>query len=152
MTMTEQINVRTVWMEHSGGTKFYQIFEFQPLGGVNGTRPVTMTHWGSIAKLGAKEFHRPVNGGETQIKPGLGLNGREADKRKRGYTTENTRFQAHTSDSTWFVEHFGAAGAHELQVAMNIANVVPSDDVDTSYMGAKKAPEPTERPAGWGAW
>lgn len=149
--MKQEINVRTVWMEHSGGTKFYQIFEFHPVGVENG-KAVTMTHWGSITKLGASEFFRPVNGGETQIKPGLLLNAREIDKRKRGYETENTRISSYSPSSAWFVETFGAAIAHELQVAMNIADIGPSDDVDTSYMGAKKAPEPTERPAGWGVW
>lgn len=149
--MKQKISVKTVWMEHSGGTKFYQIFEIRPLW-VDSVKAVTVTHWGSIAKLGASEFFRPVNGGETQIKAGLGLASREADKHKRGYQTKNTRFDTYAPNSTWFVEHFGAAIAHELQVAMNIADIGPSDDVDTSYMGAKKAPEPTERPAGWGVW
>lgn len=149
--MTQQISVKTIWMEHKGGTKFYQIFEIRPIG-IDGAKSVTVTHWGSISKLGASEFFRPVMGGETQIKPGFELVSKESEKKKRGYSTENTRFANYEPNNAWFVEHFGATLAHQLQVAMNIANAGPSDDVDTSYMGATKAPKPTERPAGWGVW
>lgn len=151
---TPLIKITTAWMVHSGGSKFYQIFEFKPVN-LNGVKPVTMTHWGSIDKLRATEFFRPVNGGEVQVKPGLNLNSRENEKKKRGYETKSTRFSEALVDSAWWVERFGAANAHQLQVAMgvNTAAVHPSDDVDTSYMGkTSPTPEPDVRPDSWGSW
>lgn len=144
------IEVFTTWIEHEGGTKFYQVFEFRnnEIGGKN----VTMTHWGSIAKLHADKFNRPVLGGETQIKHGRLASTTVASKRKRGYTIHDTRV-AH--GIAWWTEHFGAALTHDLMVAMGLqdgAEDYPIADPDTISKGEVPPAEPDVRPSAWGTW
>jgi hypothetical protein len=139
-------------MTHSGGTKFYQIFEFRPLsGGV----PVTLVHYGSITNR-TSTFARPVNGGQTKVSRGAMGESKRLAKEVRGYVTRDTVRVDEPSDAFWWRETFGADLAHEVDVAMfgesMGAERDPSDDPDNEVIAETTAPAITERPASWGVW
>ena len=147
------ITVTTTWMEHSSGTKFYQIFEFRSKSAKSANGAVaTMTHWGSIAKLKAKTFCRPVNGGEHQIKPGVLLETRASEKQKRGYLRCDTKQETREASEAWWTETFGATIKHDLhlQLGLNTAEGEPSSEPDTSIVSETTVT--TVRPESWGPW
>lgn len=145
------ISVQATWMEHEGGTKFYQVFFIRS---EKTGRAVSVNHWGSIGKLGALRFHRPVNGGDTQVKPGHQASVTISAKQKRGYSVVDTA-EFPICDAEELEQRFGADLTHNIQVALMMmlpADDSPTDETETIPKVAK-APEPEpERPASWGRW
>lgn len=121
--MSYKVNI--TWMVHEGGTKYYQVFQINRIDKRHANaankpgieRYLTITHWG--ARDGSTpNFHRPVNGGQTQIKAGSGYSAAITKKAKRGYavTGKETTF-THSNAilfKDWVVSAFGAAKAHEI--------------------------------------
>lgn len=147
--MSDPLTIRTTWMRHSGGTKYYQIFEFKPKSGV----PITLVHYGPVTPR-VTRFHRPVNGGQVDIHRGaLGL-AKQRAKEGRGYSEDDSQTSFVNRGHGNLREIFGAQLAHELDVAMYghlaAADTAPSDDPDNEFVPADEAPE--ERPAAWGSW
>lgn len=147
------IEVITDWMEHSGGTKFYQVFEFRPK---DGGTPITLIHYGA-RKESTSVFSRPVLGGRTQVKRGPLRRTQLRLKEKGGYQIASTRSLKAEKDDPYWVHNFGATLAHCLMTEMYPHGNVetdepcPSDEVDNSVMG-KAVVAPDVRPAGWGSW
>lgn len=154
------INIDVTYMKHSGGTKFYQVFELRANG-----RVATVCHWGKI--VGRGSFPKPVNGGQTQVFTRPEMRQKIEEKRKRGYTVHDENTIAYDCgleinhegtfrrlDSDWMVEHFGMMLAHEVYATLMLpkttAEPAPKDAPDTSFMGAKPVIE--KRPEAWGSW
>lgn len=140
-----------VWMVHEGGTKYYQIFEFKSQSDL----PITVIHFGRLAGM---RTHRPINGGQVQLKSGRKMLALVEAKRKRGYKVVSDESIAHECierHDPWWVHNFGAAKAHEIQVAMFGASMIaddePIEEPDNEIMpGAVELPE--SRPENWGTW
>lgn len=145
------IRVTSNWLEHEGGTKFYQVFQLVPETG----RSVTVTHWGKMAVARGEKNVRPVNGGETQVVEGRLLISKTTAKIKRGYSVDNSTENSYGDDSPWFVEHFGAELAHRIEVAMfadiAVEEPTPIPPRETTSIGKVIEPE-APRPESWGSW
>lgn len=146
------INVAATWMEHSGGTKFYQVFKFTH---TETGKSATMTHWGKL-NAAMSPFSRPVLGGETKLLDGNGTYTAKINaKLKRGYQTIKEKSTAHQDDSEWFVQTLGAELAYKLEVALfgasRSAATGPTDEPHTSSIETTPD-EPDVRPASWGTW
>ena len=141
------IQAQATFMEHEGGTKFYNVFQFTPSKG----RSVTVTHYGP--KRGSTR--RPVSGGQTQVKVGRLMNSIVAAKQKRGYSTEDLTVESFQDDDEWFVQTFGAAQSHDIHVAMFEetirAEIEPTTEPDNEIIPGAIAP-PETRPENWGSW
>ena len=151
------IRVESKWLEHSGGTKFYQVFMLMPEEG----KPVTVCHWGKMTIAAGKRNVRPVLGGETQLHEGAVMASKVNNKIKRGYDQADMVSMNVEDDSEWFVQHFGADLAARIEIAMfhdkvaiehNVMTAAPTPKVapDTTSIGKTKPAEPT--PEGWGSW
>ena len=151
--------VNVSWLENhkTGRNAYYQVFQFLPTTPfkVEGSRPVTLTHWGPI-KIGVHRFHRPVESGTTKVEVGALLDAKVDAKEKRGYVLADARVLNIDNDASWLVETFGAALTHELRGCMGLmgesfAAPEPIDDPDNSFMGSAIV-VPDTRPAMWGVW
>lgn len=149
-----KIDVAITYLRHKGGTKFYQVFQFKPEGG----RPITLTHYGPIGTEPSHGMRRPVLGGTTQIHSGAVLMSKISAKEKRGYVREDGMQTTMLDgiESHWWVHHFGAALAHELEVAMFLDEMVamrgmPSVKEDNEFVPSALAPIES-RPESWGSW
>lgn len=176
------ITVKRRWMEHSTGTKFYQLFHFfrsdtrlLPHGGLI-TRTHTLTHWGAMKIAKGSTEPRPVNGGQVQHLEGVEFAIKTSEKTalRKGerYSVVSDRDEVFTMTSafeTWLIEQVGAEEAHPIMVALSLrggdTRLETADDESASawpgldkHMPAKRTPKapaetaPIARPDGWGAW
>jgi len=136
-------------MLHSGGTKFYQIFEFRPQSGL----PVTLVHFGPRTAL-VDTFHRPINGGQTKLHRGALADSKRREKEARGYSEQDSVTTFINRMNSTLRETFGAQLAHELDVAMygHLAGAddAPKVEPDNEFVPAETEPE--TRPEAWGTW
>ena len=151
------IEVEILYMEHEGGTKFYQVFEAKGLAGLAGCLPTTLTHWGPLRTVRSTGTPRPVQGGGTQIKDGRNLQEslrvKTRPNPKGVYARVLHEKRAYKLSDPWWAQTFGAVLAHEFILNMfpdgvdldprAIADTVVSGEVDTT---------PTDRPTSWGSW
>lgn len=154
--MAVKYNVTITWMEHSGGTKFYQVFKFSRIGKSSvAPQLVYLNHWGPM-NMAKGRFSRPVNGGQTQIKVGAIENPVEA-KVKRGYRMIDTATREVKPYDPWFKEAFGSAVADNLHIQLFGSAIgdspVPSNELDNEEIAAPPSVTvPEERPESWGSW
>lgn len=158
-------NVSSTWMMHSGGTKYYQVFEILPAA-ING-QPVTIVHYGPVRNhlAPSPEDYRPVKGGQLQLIRGIHLGAKVDAKKKRGYRVDDTVIGKHVNlgpsfdrGDNWLIETFGAAYAHQIhllvttgQLASDAGGLDPAIKPDNEIVhGAKPVIE--DRPASWGSW
>jgi hypothetical protein len=143
-----KIEVESVYMEHEGGTKYYQIFQFNPPR-ESGGKIATMVHYGPIK--GATDHQRPVNGGTTEAYPGALLNSKKNDKTKRGYRVLDIEKEGVQFESQWWVDKFGAPNAFKIQKSMfpNGETLAPTPVPETSFVAVKTV---DVRPENWGTW
>lgn len=163
--MAQKLSIDITYMEHSGGTKFYQVFEFR-----GNDRIATVCHWGKI--VGKGDFPRPVNGGQTQVFSRPERRQKIEEKRKRGYNIQDEKCIIYPCDLTigedgtfvkprdWMVDHFGTMTAHEIFTALMLdkpsptAEGMPKLARETTVLSPKVAIPPVieTRPAAWGSW
>jgi hypothetical protein len=144
-----KFTVTNTWLEHTGGTKFYQVFQLTPEKGVG--KPVTVTHWGK-ASIADEIFMRPVKGGETQVTPGALGASKISAKLKRGYLQSDQKTWL-IAQEEWLTEQFGAELAHTIALEMFGAKGEPTSEPETKAIPKAKAIEPeAPRPEAWGTW
>lgn len=154
---SKTFEVRKLWMDHDGGTKFYQVFRISAQVAW-GAPVVTLGHYGkqSVAKgLGS----RPINGGSTKIYPGdkyrevIGEKNRvraggrylstpagevtEVFNDEKAFTAYLTKMFM-VNDRSDIENELGLHGVREIA-----ATPTPAPETITS---------PAEHPTGWGAW
>jgi len=157
--------------QHEGGTKFYQVFQFQrgDTRGDEGSavrRSCAATHWGAMAVARPWPNPRPVNGGQLQHLPVTAYSTKWNDKMKRGYCAagaeETSQFHTAAEFETWVTEQLGAEEAHQVFVSMSLRGSDARLDTADDWPGINKVSKPAPkaapdtstiaRPEGWGAW
>ena len=151
--------IERTYLEHTGGTKFYQPFlvkrEEDGL-----MRAVTIIHYGPNSSPGAGKDGRPVLGGQTQIKNGPAHFFSQIDAKKketsRGKYVEDpcnrrvSNFHSSTELRKELTRLFGASTTEDLLLQIGItpdgAETHPSERAETIDS------EPKEKPAEWGSW
>lgn len=154
------VTLKSTWMVHSGGTKYYQVFQLQPV--FAGT-PVTIVHYGPMRSSHLESAnYRPVKGGQVQLVRGVQMNVKVNAKKTRGYSvmdTTNTTIdigETFESGDKKLIEIFGASHA------FSIHQILTKGDLDESDSGPTAEPETidipgmkpaiTARPESWGTW
>lgn len=153
MTMSK---ITRRWMEHSGGSKFYQIICV-----TRGTRAVTAFHYAGY-RGDHTQFRRPCNGGQVEIKAGDLLLSKTMEKEKRKssghYSITTDDVTAHfTNDARLEVDliaSFGSQHAHQILTMLDVyvPSIKPSDEGDTVGIEESEPAKPAERAASWASW
>lgn len=155
--MSESFKVHRIWMEHEGGTKFYQLFliESHSLGGVI-PAGASVTHYGPMSSRGAKGDKRPVNGGKVSILSPMDFISKFKQKEAKGYKKKSEEFTNPCSKEK-LIAWFGAQETDAIYMVMFgtttpdfTAEPEPTEDTDTKDLMVAKAPD--VRPASWGSW
>lgn len=151
--------IERVYMEHTGGTKFYQPFLIKrEEDGL--MQAVTIVHYGPNSSPGAGKDGRPVLGGQTQIKSGPAhfFSQIEAKKKQTSkgkyvedpYNRRISNFHSSTELRKELIRLFGTNVAENLLLEIGIthdgAEAQPSERAETIDS------EPKEKPAEWGSW
>lgn len=144
------------WMEHSGGSKFYQIICV-----TRGTKAVTAFHYAGY-RGDHTQFRRPCNGGQVEIKTGDHMYVKTAEKEKRKSTghysiATDDKTDHYTNDGrleVGLVGLFGAQQAHQilLGLGVHVPSIAPSDEGDTESIEESEPAKPAARAASWASW
>jgi hypothetical protein len=168
--MSNTYEIKRLWMEHSGGTKFYQIFGIVATrdAGMAGriSREATAFHFAGF-RGDMTKFRLPKNGGQVQIVAGDQLSAKTREKEK------HTVAKGHYSIVETRVDRFDSADAFGRQLrtafgssdAENILSVLSMDTHIGMGTPSEDAPDPispgedtpvetptTPRPEAWGSW
>jgi len=147
------IRVKQVWMDHSGRTKFYQIFV---LVAPDAGKRITIFHYGPLRGKPRETWMRPVNGGQQAAKAGDHYVTKCHEKEARGYEVSTVTESVVEDHAEWLVTHFGAALADKYHQMLFGAVVgvclLPTDDADNEILAGKAEAEPEARPEHWGSW
>lgn len=151
--------IERAYLEHTGGTKFYQPFLIKRDDG-EFVHAVTIIHYGPNRSAGSGKDGRPVLGGQTQIKNGSAhfFDQIEAKKKEtsKGKYVEDlgarriSNFHSSAELRKELTRLFGASTAEDLLLEIGItpdgAEAHPSERAETIDS------EPKEKPAEWGSW
>jgi len=150
--MSTDFSVSQTWMEHKGGSKFYQVFEFRPKTG----NAMTVVHFGKVTHT-IVTFSRPIIGGQVVTHKGALGRAKVEAKLGRGYEVVDTLTTlSSVKGSSFLVETFGASIGHDLGVAMfghsMGSETPPTDHPDNEVIAEQTTPAIQDRPAHWGRW
>lgn len=154
------------WMEHSAGSKFYQIIRV-----TRGTKAVTAFHYAGY-RGDHTRFRRPCNGGQVEIKAGDHLRAKTVEKEKRKSTghyfiVTDDREETCRNDAlleVGLVTFFGARHAHQMltELGVHVPSIKPidesdteeSDESDTEVIEDEESEpvKPAARAASWASW
>jgi len=147
------ITVVSSWMEHSGGTKFYQVFRIQD--DEMSSKAATVGHYGPMSAAKTGRGSRPLVGGQTIVKRGSNayqdlINA----KTRRGYSASagqpRHKYETVEKFREYLTMTFSAGDRHAIEEALGLhgeREIVPKGPADTS-ISEPEAP----RPDGWGDW
>lgn len=155
--MSDTIQYRRWWMENTTTRNaFYQVFDIQRID-ANGVLQghAVVTHYGPL-KIAEGEFSRPVKGGQVKAKPVLLAHqggvyvARETLKKKQpgGYVLKKDEGRHSITSLDWLVRTFGAAHAHEVNLALGLTQ--PTSDIDTPIVVVDDSS--IDRGPMWGSW
>lgn len=154
------MQVRRTWMDHEGGTKFYQAFLITAHDG----RALTVIHHGPIG--GHDRGFRPVLGGQIVIHDGADKYAAQiAAKQKRGYTVvtalqTETKYRSVAELNNILVAQFGASRTQEILLRLGYtldAKGAPDEPDDEPSVELEDTPietvfDPSTKPESWGSW
>lgn len=153
------INIRRIYMVHTGGTKFYQPFLVSR--GSKVAMNVSIVHYGPRSSGGAGRSGRPVLGGQMKVTAGRSVFDRQLEAKSKGDATGHYRKESDTTQECIgevqameeLTRLFGAATAQDIMRDLGLAHdgseITPSTAPETVVSEPKP---PAEKPAHWGQW
>jgi hypothetical protein len=151
------ITIKRTYMDHSGGTKFYQPFLISYEGEHGLLSHATLLHYGPVSAKGAGRDGRPLLGGQMQVYQGAGvyrerLDSKQARSSKGQYSvvhTQENEYEVHEGRAE-LTRLFGAERTEaillELGLKFDGSEPPPGMRPDT------KDSAPPAKPAAWGSW
>lgn len=173
--MSEFFKINTVWMDHSGGTKFYQLFRiervYDTLGVSSGraprTRQATVGHYGAYKAMpnNGRTERRPISGGQTVVYPGAKYEELYKDKtRERNggrYVPEKVvkatkSIQGEDDFHTWLRQNLQTLHRDKVLKELGMSldpSAAPIDPDDEPIAEVETINHDSDdRPEGWGDW
>lgn len=159
--MSTTFRIERRWMEHPGGTKFYQVMRFSrmewDMGKSVSERTVTVFHFAGF-KGDRTKLRRPVMGGQIQIKVGDLFMEKFNEKKRDGYEPVDQAMSEFVTTKEFLALGNTLMGAAHMQTILthlgmraDTGEVNESED-DPSIPFEDTPIEETERPDGWGSW
>ena len=148
------------YLEHSGGTKFYQPFLFKHTYGSGQLQSaVSLMHYGPNSSAGSGAHGRPVLGGQMTMKSGEAYFYEQINAKRRrtakGYYEITGEFELQNFGTpeefgAELVRLFGASKRDEIMLGLGLtvdgADAAPIEHPETIDS------EPEEKHAAWGSW
>lgn len=150
------ITIKRTYMDHSGGTKFYQPF-LVAYDGPDGLRShATVLHWGPVSSKGSGRSGRPVLGGQMQIHQGSGVYRERLDSKQARSSTghysvvhsEETEYDS-TDGRVELIRLFGSAQTEKILLELGL-KFDGSEAPPTTHR--ETVSTPIEKPAHQGTW
>lgn len=159
--MSTTFHIERRWLEHTGGTKFYQVLRFSrsewDMGKRVSTHVATVFHFAGF-KGDRTKLRRPVMGGQIQIKQGDLFMAKFEEKKKDGYEPVDQAVSEFVQTKDFLALGTTLMGAAHMQTILAHLGMrtdtgeVDESDPDPSIPFEDTPIEETERPDGWGSW
>jgi hypothetical protein len=151
------ITITRTYMDHSGGTKFYQPFLIA-YDGDDGLRShATVLHWGPVSAKGSGRNGRPVLGGQVQVCQGSGIYRDRIASKQVG--NSGGRYSVTHAEETAFSPAEGRAelirlfGARRTeQILLELGLKFDGTEPPPGTRSDTKDSAPPAKPAAWGSW
>ena len=160
-----EFNIKTTWLEHSGGTKFYQVFAISrhTQGGTMHRKfwDVTVCHYGALKVLPRSGDRRPIASGQSVVYTDARAEDKLKEKVRKGYRIDGEQSSRPLNERDfreWLQVALKTETRDEVLKALGMmvdpkaSPIAAEDEREDPVYPEETIKTPRVEPEGWGSW